>query len=173
MSRRLLELCLLVYPRSRRERDRAYLRDLALDLAERHGFVRQAVSLLMGGLRERIEVGRRRGVRAGTWIRRVAVASLALGALAFAANGLIGPAEGDGEQIQEEQFACVYRHDTASIRDPARPDGAGGCTGTRRQIAAKERGGWECTTHRRTRAGDYSTSWECTRRSVALASLGP
>jgi hypothetical protein len=34
MSRRLLDLCLLAYPRARRERDRAYLRDLALDLAD-------------------------------------------------------------------------------------------------------------------------------------------
>jgi hypothetical protein len=54
MSRRLLDLCLLAHPRARRERDRVYLRDLALELAERDGLGRRALSLLRGRLRVRI-----------------------------------------------------------------------------------------------------------------------
>lgn len=145
MSRRLLDLCLLAYPRARRERDRAYLRDLALDLAESHGLARQALSLLLGGLRDRIE--------AGSWIRRALVASFVLAVLALAANGLVGTPESDGERIHEvEQFACD----------------AGGCPDTRRLVAARERGGWDCKTRRRAHQGRYSTSWECTRGSSAV-----
>ena len=48
MIRRLLELCLVAYPRARRERDREFLRDLALDLGGTHGLTRQAVSLAAG-----------------------------------------------------------------------------------------------------------------------------
>ena len=46
MSRRLLDLCLLAYRRARRERDRDYLRDLALDFAETHSLAHEALSLL-------------------------------------------------------------------------------------------------------------------------------
>ena len=82
MSRRLLDLCLLAYPRARRDSDRAYLRDLALDLAEgSHGLARQALSLLLGGLSDRIQAGRK------TWIRRALVASCVLAALALSVNG--------------------------------------------------------------------------------------
>jgi hypothetical protein len=107
MSRRLLELCLLAYPRARRERDRAYLRDLALDLAESDGLARQALSLLLGGLKDRIAASRRAGgVRVGTWIRRAVVASVVLAALALAANELAGTTASDVEHIQEvEHFA--------------------------------------------------------------------
>jgi hypothetical protein len=69
MRRRLLDLCLLAYPRASRRRDRDYLRDLALELAERHGFARQAVSLLLGGARERTGRARR-------WSWRIGAASL-------------------------------------------------------------------------------------------------
>jgi hypothetical protein len=105
MSRRLLELCLLAYPRARRQRDRAYLRDLALDLAERRGLARQALSLLLGGFRDRIDAGRKTvGVRVGTWIRRALLAALVL-----AATGLVGTTDSDEERSHEvEQFACVH-----------------------------------------------------------------
>jgi hypothetical protein len=107
MSRRLLELCLLAYPRARRERDRAYLRDVALDLAESHGLARQALSLLLGGLRDRIAASRKAGgVRVGTWIRRAVVASFVIAALGLAANELAGTTESDRERIHEvEHFA--------------------------------------------------------------------
>lgn len=77
MSRRLLDLCLLAYPRARRERDRDYLRDLALDLAEGQGLMRQAGSLLLGGLRERV-------ASLGRWAWRAGAASLVVVALASA-----------------------------------------------------------------------------------------
>ena len=157
MRRCLLDLCLLAYPRARRERDRAYLRDLALELAEDDGLARQALSLLLGGLRDRIEAGRKAGgVRVGTWVRRALVASFVFAALALAANGLVATTESDGERIHEvEQFACVHSD-------------AGGCPGTRRLVAAKERAGWDCKTRRRARHGRHSTSWECTRGSGAV-----
>jgi hypothetical protein len=79
MTRRLLELCLLAYPRAGRNRDREFLRDLALDLGANHGFARQAISLLLGGLNERIHTK-------PTWTTRAAVACLALVALTVAAS---------------------------------------------------------------------------------------
>lgn len=83
MSRRLLDLCLLAYPRARRERDREYLRDLALDLADRrHGLARQALSLLLGGFRARIEASR---------TGRALVVSCVLAVPALAASVLAGP----------------------------------------------------------------------------------
>ena len=169
MSRCLLDLCLLAYPRARRQRDRAHLRDLTLDLAERHGLARQALSLLLGGFRDRIDAGRKTvGVRVGTWIRRALVASFVLAALALAATGLVGTTESDGERIHEvEQFACVHVDRPPSRREE--PDsGAGGCPETRRLVAARERGGWDCKTRRRARHGRYSTSWECSRGPSAV-----
>lgn len=53
MTRRLLDLCLLAYPRPRRERDLAHLRDLALDLSDVHGVGWEALHLLRGGLAAR------------------------------------------------------------------------------------------------------------------------
>jgi hypothetical protein len=169
VSRRLLDLCLLAYPHGRRERDRAFLRDLALDLAESDGLGRQALSLLLGGLRDRIDAARRpAGVRFGRWIRRALVASFVLAALALAANGLVGAAETDRGRIHEiEQFACVHVD-----RTPSRPDEpgseAGECRDTRRLVAARERGGWDCKTRWRARHGRYSTSSECTRASSGV-----
>jgi hypothetical protein len=151
MSRRLLDLCLLAYPRVRRERDRAYLRDLALELAESDGLARQALSLLREGLRDRME-----GVPVGTWIRRALLASFVLAALALAANALVATTESDGERIHEvEEFTCV-------------DSDAGGCPDTRRLIAAKERAGWDCKTRRRTRHGRAATNWECARGSISV-----
>ena len=146
MRRRLLDLCLLAYPRARRDIDSAYLRDLALDLAEgRLGLARQALSLLLGGLSERIQAGRK------TWIKRALVASCVLAALALSVNGLAGSV---ARSHEVEQFACVS-------------DG-GGCADTRKLVVARERGGWDCKTRRRARHGRHSTSWECTRGSSAL-----
>jgi hypothetical protein len=168
MTRRLLDLCLHAYPHARRERDRAFLRDLALDLAEGDGLGRQALSLLLGGLRARIEANRKPGgVRLGTWIRRALVASFVLAALALAANGLVGTTESDGERVREvEQFACVHVDRPPVPDEPA--SGAGECAETRRLVAARERGDWDCKTRRRARHGRYSTSSECTRASSAV-----
>lgn len=141
MKRRLLELCLLAYPRGSRGRDREFLRDLALDLGERQGFGRQMLSLLRGGLGERVV--RRRGS-----VGRIAVASLiAALALVLGASVLDAPARADHEI---ESFAC--RVDRAS---------ADGCGEGRRRLAAYERRGWDCIA-----AGNLdrrSSSWECTR----------
>ena len=59
MRRRVLALCVLAYPRSRRERDGDYLRDLALELAEGHGVRREVASLLRHGLVARFRLSRR------------------------------------------------------------------------------------------------------------------
>jgi hypothetical protein len=102
MRERLLDLCLLAYPRTRRAADRDYLRDLALDLAEAQGLPRQVWSLLAGGLRERIEL-RRRGPGAGLggWTTRIGVAFVVLAALALAATALLVPGGGAVERINE------------------------------------------------------------------------
>jgi hypothetical protein len=128
VSRRLLDLCVLAYPRARRDRDRAYLRDLALDLAERDGVARQAVSLLLGGLRDRIEAGRKpEGVGVGTWIRRALVASFVLAALALSANGLIGTTGSPGERVDEvEQVACE-QVDRSPSKEAGLDGDASGC----------------------------------------------
>ena len=169
MSRRLLDLCLLAYPRARRERDRAYLRDLALDLAESHGLALQALSLLLGGLRDRIAASRQAG--ASEW------------------------ADGSGEPSWPHSSSRRWRWPRTSRSEPPRAMGsastrssssracmlnrlpprrdeldsdAGGCPDTRRLVAARERGGWDCKTRRRARQARYSTSWECTRGSSAV-----
>jgi hypothetical protein len=173
MSRRLLELCLLAYPRCRRERDRDFLRDLALDLGGTDGFARQAVSLLVGGLKERIEGYRRRRVApVRTWARRGAVACLALIALTVAASGLTGIGGGGAGSVHEvEEYACVYAEDPPSRRDELRLTDAGGCAETRRLVAARRREGWDCTSRRRSGAGRQSTTWECARGAAAVAWL--
>lgn len=169
MSRRLLDLCLLAYPRVRRERDRAYLRDLALDLAESDGLARQALSLLLGGLRERLETARKTGrVRVGRWMGRALVASFVLAALAIAANGLVGTMDSDAERIQEvEQFACLHVDYSPARRDELDSD-ARECADTIRLVASRERDGWDCKTRRRALPRHYTISWECTRGSSAV-----
>ena len=62
MRERWLGWCLLAYPKATRERDGDYLLDLALELGERSGVRRQALSLLRGGLLERARGVRRRAV---------------------------------------------------------------------------------------------------------------
>jgi hypothetical protein len=145
MTRRLLELCLLAYPRVSRKRDAEFLRDLALDLGGTHGFARQAMSLLLGGLKERIEGYRRRGA---------AIACLAFIALAVAASG-----------HEIEGYAC------APAESSLRFSSAGGCAEMKRLVAAKKREGWDCTSRRRSGAGRDWPTWECTRGSTAVAWL--
>jgi hypothetical protein len=149
MRRRLLDLCLLAYPRLRRERDRGYLRDLALELAETYGLRRQAVSLLRGGLSERIDRRRLgRGRRSSGWMRRVVVGCLVVAATAFAASGLTRIAAGDLARVEADRLVCVDR--------------GKGCVQTQRLVAARLRAGWECAMRRRTRDGQRAIAWRCT-----------
>jgi hypothetical protein len=146
---RVLDLCLLAYPRARRERDRDYLRDLALELAETQGLLRQASSLLGGGLRERIE-SRRRTSLAGLAMR-IAVASSVLAALGFASYGLIVSKDGVGVATAEvERFVC----ESTPIE---------GCEQTDTLVDAREQAGWACSTRRQVRSGRQTVTWRCTR----------
>lgn len=143
MRRRLLDLCLLAYPRACRRRDRDYLRDLALELAERQGLARQAMSLLSGGVRERAGGAGRRS-------QRIGAASLAGLALAFGALAVSAGAQGSHEV---DRFACAAS--TAG--------GGSGCAAQARHlVSSRERAGWRCTP----RGGlpdALGASWECTR----------
>jgi hypothetical protein len=173
MIRRLLELCLVAYPRARRDRDRDFLRDVALDLGGTQGFTRQAVSLLLGGLKERIEGHRGRGAApVRTWARRVAVGCLALIVLTVAASTLTGIGSGDAGSVREvEEYACVYAQDSPSRGDELRLGNAGECAETRTLVATRKREGWDCTWRRRSGAGRRSSTWECTRGPTAVARL--
>lgn len=143
MRRLLLELCLLAYPRASRRRDRDYLRDLALELAERQGLARQTVSLLFGGFRERA-----RGV--GRWGWRIGAASLMGLALAFGGLAVSAGAQ-SGRDV--DRFACA----TSTV------GGGGDCAAQARNlVSSRERAGWSCSG-----AGGPSDArradWECTR----------
>jgi hypothetical protein len=170
MRERLLDLCLLAYPRARRERDRDYLRDLALDLAETQGVLRQAWSLLAGGLRARIEVPRRApGAGLRRSVKRIVVACFALAALAFAATGLIVSERGGGAAVSEvDHFVCQYMQEPPSKRQRAPSSGGSGCGETERLIAARKRAGWDCKTQR-ARSGGSTTTWRCTLGMKAAA----
>jgi len=120
MRRRLLDLCLLAYPREVRARDREHLRDLAMDLADDHGTVREALGLLRGGLTER----RRRGRT------RRAVIAVAAGT-ALALGGLTWTATAQGGRVEEDLFSC-----------------AGPCADTEAEVASRVRDGWTCTERR-------------------------
>jgi hypothetical protein len=120
MRRRLLELCLLAYPRAVRHSDREQLRDLALDLAEHHGTMREAWALLRGGL----------AVRAGHLrTRRVAVAVGT--ATAVALTFLTWSAAAQGGRDEEDRFTCV-----------------GECAVTEAEVDDRVRDGWTCTERR-------------------------
>jgi hypothetical protein len=169
MRERLLDLCLLAYPRARRAADHDFLRDLALDLAETQGLPRQAWSLLGGGLKERIELRRRRPpVGVGGWARRIVVGSSVLAALAIAATGLIAPAG----VSEVERLVCQYTEEPPSKRHGVPINRPRGCRETERLIAASERAGWDCTTRRQARSGGRTTTWRCTRASNVVAWLG-
>jgi CubicO group peptidase (beta-lactamase class C family) len=169
MRRRLLELCLLAYPRARRKEDRDYLRDLALDLSDAYGLRRQAVSLLRGGLMARIEARRRRPESGpGAWIKRVAGACLMLTLLALAAGGLIGPAAGGEVRVEVDRFTCLYSDRPPSDVNPARLDRARPCAHERRLVAARVRAGWDCATRRRTLDGRRAVAWRCALGQVPV-----
>jgi hypothetical protein len=121
MRRRLLELCLLAYPRELRGRNREQLRDLALDLADSHGTAREALGLLRGGLAER----RRRAGRARRAV--IAVGAMTVMGLGF----LTWSAAADGGRVEEDLFACV-----------------GECVEVEDEVAERVRDGWTCTEDR-------------------------
>ncbi len=120
MRRRLLELCLLAYPRALRDRDREHLRDLALDLAESHGTSREALGLLRGGMAERVRIGRTR--RAVLVV--AAATAVALGFLTWSAAAQSG-------RVEEDLFSCV-----------------GECADTEAEVDSRVRDGWTCTEQR-------------------------
>lgn len=97
MSRRILELSLLAYPRQVRQRDGDHLLDLAHELAETHGAGREAFGLLRGGLAER----RRRRSPA----RKIAIAASA--AIGSALVVVTWSVAAEPLQVEEEQYSCV------------------------------------------------------------------
>ncbi len=117
MRQRLLAWCLLTYPKDRRGRDGDYLVDLAVELGASTGVARQALSLLRGGLLERV-----RGVRR----RVVVVAGVAVVAL-LVAGGVAVMREGSGEV---EVQSCA--------------DASDGCSAVDDWAADRERHGWRC-----------------------------
>lgn len=143
MRRRLLELCLLAYPRACRGQDREYLRDLALELTERQGFARQAASLLAGGVRQRI-----RDIRTA----RARVGAVALAALALAFGGVAVSAAAHGEH-SVDRFSCVTSARGAD----------GGCAApARKLLASRARAGWQCSSHSNL-LDPLRTSLQCVR----------
>lgn len=154
MSRRLLGLCVLAYPRVRRQLDGPYLRDLALELAGNHGIVRQAVSLLCGGVRERIELRRSSGAGSMT---RVIATSVALAAVATVlAITLAGSSD-----HQVEAHSCVESVVMASGLETREPKGDQGCAWVQRLMAAMERRGWDCGSRRQVIDGESLVDLEC------------
>ena len=132
MRERWLARCLLAYPKAQRERDGGYLLDLALELGERSGVRRQALSLLRGGLLERIRgVRRRAAVVAG-----VAVATLlVVGGVAVADDGSV--------EVEVESCAAAGRRLLGRRRlgrgPGARTGGAATRTSSRGDVS------WQCT----------------------------
>ncbi|WP_205471796.1 hypothetical protein [Nocardioides sp. SYSU D00038] len=120
MRARLLDLCLLAYPRAVRERDGDHLRDLADELADDHGFGREAAGLLWAGLAER-----RRRARTG----RALVASVA--AVLLVVSGLAWTAAAQGGRAEEDLLGC-----------------AGRCPEVEAEVAARVSDGWTCTERR-------------------------
>jgi hypothetical protein len=120
MNHRLLDLCLLAYPRKVRARDGDHLRELATDLAGDHGSLREALGLLRGGLAER-----RRQSRTGRALVAAGAATLlALTALTWTATAQSG-------RVEEDVFSC-----------------AGQCSEAEAEVASRVRDGWTCTERR-------------------------
>ena len=127
MRERWLGWCLLAYPKAHRERDGGYLLDLALELGERSGVRRQALSLLRGGLLERSRGIRRRVLL----VAGVAVATLlAVGGVAVADEG----------SVDVEVQSCA--------------SAGNGCSAVDEWAADRERDGWRCA--RTSSRGDVS-----------------
>ncbi len=137
MSTRLIGVCVLAYPRARRRRDGDYLRDLALELAQDHGVVRQALSLLLGGLRERV------ALRRTTFALAASVA--VLGVASVVSVTLVGSSE-----REVEAHSCETR---GSVGD--------GCAEIERLAASRERQGWDCTSRERLVDGRRLVDLEC------------
>jgi hypothetical protein len=147
MRRRVLALCVLAYPRSRREQDGDYLRDLALELAEGHGVRREIASLLSNGLLERLRLSRR-----SAHLRYGAVVGLVAGIVSagLAAGLLSWPAVAVEQRFEAEELTCA---------------GTDGCAETSAVVAARVRDGWACRSSRDTRQG-LSVVWHCTLGSA-------
>ena len=137
MRRALLGICVLAYPRALRERDREYLRDLALDLSETHGVWPQAISLLSGGFRARLRE-RRRPLE--HWLGGAGAAALLLTAAGFAATGLLGPAAAADERVEVERLTCAFDQRSRAQR--------GRCGDARAIVTRRQRAGWVCETRR-------------------------
>jgi hypothetical protein len=120
MRNRLLDLCLLAYPRAVRSRDGEHLRELATDLAGDHGILREAFGLLRGGLAERRRQSRTR--------RAVLVAGAAT---VLALTALTWTATAQGGRVEEDVFAC-----------------AGQCADAEAAVTSRVRDGWSCTERR-------------------------
>lgn len=129
MRRRLLELGLFAFPREVRERDGEHLRDLALDLADDHGTVREVLGLVRGGLGER----RRRSRRP----RLIAAGALTAAVLTV----LTAMATASSARVDEDRFACV-----------------GECAETRAEVADRVEDGWTCTERRQPDAVQWRCS---------------
>jgi hypothetical protein len=161
VKRRILDVCVLAYPRGRRDRDREYLRDLALELAGADGLRRQALSLLRGGLGERIELWRRgRSEAASAWMRRIVIIGAAFAATAFTASSLIGTAAGEGERVEQERLTCVGAAHPVSKRNGG-PNGRSGCAGAKAMAVARSREGWDCATRRQARGAQQVIAVRC------------
>ena len=137
MSERLLALCVLAYPRGRREADGEVLLGLAMDLRDgsARGVLRQAVSLLCGGLAERLRRGRGRS------------ALVAGGASVATTLVVLGAGLGSVEAGSEvELYSCG--HDRA----------AAACTAAAGRVADLRRADWSCDRL----ASSDDVSWRCT-----------
>lgn len=133
MSRRIIELCLLAYPRTQRRRDGAYLRDLADELAETNGVVREAWSLLATGLSARA-----RGLSTSRRAVPLAIAGAVAAAAVVAAVAVIGSTD-----TEVQVHSCV---EPASSSAGAGASTAGTAPCTRLVILGRtmERDGWDC-----------------------------
>jgi hypothetical protein len=93
---RLIEASLLAYPRGVRRRDGDHLRDLALELGEERGFLREAFGLLRGGVVARWRAAGQR--------RRAVVAASGAG---LALVILAAPAVASPLRVEEEIVTCT------------------------------------------------------------------
>jgi uncharacterized membrane protein len=160
LRRRLVEICLLAYPRTRRDPDREYLRDLALELGDAYGLRRQAISLVRGGLAERLDSWRRVShADASTWMRRTVVAGAVLAAIALTSS-VIGTATGEGERVEIDRATCVDVRHRGDDGD-REPIAFAGCSDARSIAAQRASRGWDCSVRHRVRDTRREISWEC------------
>jgi len=120
MTRRLVDLCLLAYPRAVRARDGEHLRELAADLAADHGFLREAFGLVRGGLAER-----RRQSQTRPAVVAVGAATL------VALTALTWTATAQGGRVEEDVLTCSEQ-----------------CADAEADVASRVVDGWSCTERR-------------------------